>query len=83
MNRTIKFGLLGAVALLAAAPMGAQAASTDAQALAQSRGVQLIDARWYHHRHWWRRHYDYGYSYAPYWGGYHHHHHYWRHRRWR
>ncbi|HEX4096216.1 MAG TPA: hypothetical protein VHX64_05770, partial [Caulobacteraceae bacterium] len=66
-------GLLGAITLLTAAPMGAQAASSNAQALAQSRGVQLIDARWHHHRHWWRR------DYCGYYGcGY-----YYRHRHWR
>lgn len=77
MDRKLKLGLLGAVTLLTAAPLGAQAASTDAQALAQSRGVQLIDARWYHHRHWWRG------GYCAYYGcGYGYHRHYWRHRHW-
>jgi hypothetical protein len=75
MDKTVKLGLLGAITLLAAAPIGAQAAPANAQALAQSRGVQLIDARWYHH-HWRRR-------YCAYYGcGYYYHRHYWRHRRW-
>jgi len=60
---------------------------SDAQALARSRGAELIQTRWRRH---YRRHYYYGYSYpyygysyaVPYYyGGYyrHHHHHHHHH----
>ena len=57
---------------------------SDAQELANARGVQLIQARW-HHAHYYRRWRPYygGYAYVPYYGGgyyhhHHHHHHHWR-----
>jgi hypothetical protein len=44
--------------------------ASDAQEIARSRGVELIQTRWHHHHHhhhYWRGGYGYSYGYtAPY-----------------
>ena len=83
-----KIVMVGAVLSLAVLPLAASAAApqqpaaspaqlqvSDAQLHARAEGVELIQARWYHHRHYW----GYRYYRPYYWGYYHHrHHHYWR-----